>query len=99
MVGEKFHIIVTIENEKILVNHRLLRLPASKKIWRRENKSAFIDLNQDHRAACPGAAFPLAILLSCSPTKEVAVVGFSSAGICADAPRVVDCGFDSFFGI
>jgi hypothetical protein len=84
MGGEKFHITVTIDNEKALqiVDFLTFRI---KDFFAAELNSRPRIWTEKQHALYPGAAFRLAIFLSRSAIKAATVVGFLSADICADA--------------
>jgi hypothetical protein len=84
MGGEKFHITVTIDNEKAL------QIADFRAFARQEfyccgiNRSHRFVLKKSTRSD-PGTTFRLEIFLSCSAIKAAMVVGISSADICVGA--------------
>jgi len=95
MGGEKFHITVTIDNEKALQIARLPEFSAAG-ISLPRNRSAIADLGQKNNTrAYPAATFRPEIFLSRSAIKAAGVVGFLSADICVNALTRCRLRFDS----
>jgi hypothetical protein len=84
MGGEKFHITVTIDNEKALQISELLDFLASGILLLR-NKSQPQICSEKSTRSDPGPAFQPEIFLSRSAIKAAMVVGISSADICGGA--------------
>ena len=84
MGGEKFHITVTIDNEKALQIADFLHFPASRTLllW---DKIYDHEFGPRSNALNPGMAIRPAIFLSRSTIKAADVIGFLSADICVDA--------------
>jgi hypothetical protein len=77
MGGEKFHITVTIDNEKALKIGDFLAFAYQEVLASRDHPSRpKILIPRD---------IPIAILLSRSPIKHLVVVGLPSADICVNA--------------
>jgi hypothetical protein len=95
MGGEKFHITVTIDNEKALQIAGLPEFSAAG-ISSSRNKSAIADLGQKNNTrAYPGTTLRLEIFLSRSAIKAADVVGFFPADICVGAVTRCRLRFDS----
>jgi hypothetical protein len=84
---EKFHLTVTIDNGVALQIAGFLIFSFEEFKTREMNPR----LDEKRRLWMPRHGFRPAMLLSRSAFKGGGVVGFLTADICVDAPRVVDC--------